>query len=100
MNTKVAIVLPDMSQSKASTSCLRLLCQVPLDIPVFTKPSLLGKRHIIVKVPWLIYYWVIDKDTRAKVSPTPVKSMASSLDASSAHKNLKLILIGYLELQH
>ena len=47
---------------------------------MFTKPSPLGKRHTIVKVPWPINYWVTDKDTSVKVSPTPVKSVVPSFD--------------------
>ena len=52
---------------------------------MFTKPSSLGKRHIVVKVPWSINYWVIDKDTYVKVSPTPVKSVASTFDVGNAN---------------
>ncbi len=41
------------------------------------------KRHTIVKVPWPINYWVIDKATHVKGSPTPVKSVFSSVYAGS-----------------
>jgi len=63
MNTKVVIVLLDLAQFKATTGGLRLLRQVYMDILVFTKQPPLGKRHTIVKVPWPISYWVIDKNT-------------------------------------
>jgi len=56
-----------------------LLRQVPIDTSVFTKPSPLGKRHTIVKVPWPINYWVIDKDTCVKMPLPPVNSVNSSL---------------------
>ncbi len=59
--------------------------QVPTDTLVFTKPSPLGKRHIVVKVPWPIQYWVIDKDTSVNVSPTHVKSVVSSLNVVIAN---------------
>jgi hypothetical protein len=49
------------------------------------KPSPLGKRHTVVKVPWPINYWVIDKDTPVKVSPTPVKIVVLSSDVSNAN---------------
>ena len=80
MNTKAVIVLPDWPQVNATAIGLRLLRQVPTNTPVFTKPSPLGKRHIAVKFPWPINYRVIDKDTFVKVSSTPVKSVASSLN--------------------
>jgi len=54
-----------------------LLDQIPNDIPIFTKPSPLGVRHNLVKVPWPINYWVIDKDTHVRVSSTPVQSVSS-----------------------
>ena len=43
----------------------------------------MGKRHTIVKVPWPIYYSVIDKDTHLMVSPTHVQSMVSSIDVNN-----------------
>ena len=52
MNTKVVIVLPDWPEFDTITIGLRLLRQIPTDTLVFTKPSSLGKRHIVVKVPW------------------------------------------------
>ena len=79
MKTKALIVLPNWPQFNAATTGLRLLRQVPIDTPVFTKPSPLGKRHVVVKVPWPINYWVIDKDTSAKASPPHVKSVDLSL---------------------
>ncbi len=80
MNTKVVIVLSVWPQFNAATLGLQLLRQVPTSVPVFTKPSPLGKRHNIVKVPWPINYWVIDKDTSVKVSPTLLNSVFYSLD--------------------
>ena len=56
-----------------------MLRQVPTDILVFIKPSPLGKRHTIVKVPWPINDWVTDNDTPMKVSQTHEKSEVSSL---------------------
>jgi hypothetical protein len=51
MNTKAVIILPNWPQFNAATIGLILLSQVPIDTPVFTKPSPLGiKRHIVVKV--------------------------------------------------
>jgi hypothetical protein len=69
------IVLPNWPQFNAATTELRLLRQVPIDTQVFIKPFPLGKRQIVVKVPWPINYWVIDKDTSMKVSPPHVKSV-------------------------
>jgi hypothetical protein len=80
LNTKALIVLRILPQFNATTTGLRLLRQVPIDTLVFTKPSPLGKRHTIIKVPWPINYWVIDKDTSVKVSPSPVKSVDSPLN--------------------
>jgi len=85
MNTKVVIVLLDWPQFNATTTGLRLLRQDPTHNPVFTKPAPLGKRHIVVKVPWPTNYWFIDKDTYAKVSPTLVKSVASSLTVGNVN---------------
>ena len=59
--------------------------QVLIDTPVFTKPSPLGKRHIIIKVPWPINYWVREKDTFVKASPPPVKSVDLSLIMNEAN---------------
>ena len=52
---------------------------------ILNKPSPLGKRHIVVKVLWLIYFWVIDKDTTVKVSPPHVTSVSSSLNMSTTN---------------
>ena len=54
--------------------------QVLIDTPIFTKPSHLGKRHNVVKVPWPINYWVIDKDTYVKVSLPLVNGVDSTLN--------------------
>jgi hypothetical protein len=59
---------------------LKLLEQIPIDTPVFTKPSHLRIGHKLVKVPWPINYLVIDKDTPLKVSSTPVQSVNSRID--------------------
>jgi hypothetical protein len=80
MNTKVVIVLQDLLQFKATNECLRLWRQIPNHIHVFVKPSPLGKRHTIVKVTWPINYWVVDKDTSVKVSPTLVQNMGSAIN--------------------
>jgi hypothetical protein len=79
LNTKALIVLPNWPQFNAATSELRLLRQVPINTLVFTKPSPLGKRHTVVKVPWPIKYWVIDKDTSVKASPPSVTSVDLSI---------------------
>ncbi len=100
MNTKVVIVLLDWPRFNAVTTVLTLLRQVSTDTPVFTKPSPLGKRHIVVKVPWPINYWGIDKDTFVKVSPTPMKGVASLLNAVMPIANVMMLLIGYLHLHH
>ncbi len=67
MNIIAVIVLPDWPQLNAATIGFKLLRQIHTNTPVFTKPSSLGKRHTLVKVPWPINYWVIDKDTSMKV---------------------------------
>jgi hypothetical protein len=85
MNTKVIIVLPNWPQNNATTNKLRLLRQVPIDTLVFTNSSALGKRHVVVKVPWHRNYWVIDKDTSAKVSPLHVNSDVTSLNVGNAN---------------
>ena len=46
----------------------------------------MGKRHTLVKVPWPINYWVIDKDTSVKVSPTLVKSVVSTSDMDNTNR--------------
>ena len=38
-----------------------------------------------VKVPWPIHYWVIDKETVLKVSPTHVKNVVSFLNVGDAN---------------
>ena len=81
-NTKVVIVLPEWPQFKSVTTGLKLLEQIPIDTPVFTKPSPLGIRHNLV--PWPINYWVIDKDTPVKVSSTLVQSMSSPIDITNS----------------
>jgi hypothetical protein len=62
------------------TTGLKLLEQIPIYTPVFTKPSPLGIRHNLVKVPWLVNYWIIDKDTLVKVLSTRVQSVSSPRD--------------------
>jgi hypothetical protein len=52
---------------------------------VFTKPPPLGKTHTVVRVPWHLNYWAIDKDAPKKVSPIPVKSMIASLNIGNAN---------------
>jgi len=79
LKTKAMIVLSNWPQFIAATTALRLLRQVPIDTQVFTKPSPLGKRHNVVKVPWPINYWVIDKNTYVKASSPLVKSVDFSL---------------------
>ncbi len=66
------------------TTGLKLLEQIPIDTPVFTKPSPLGIRQNIVKVPWPINYWVIDKDTPVKVISTHVQSVSPSIDITNS----------------
>ena len=85
MNTKVVIVLLDSPQFNSAIAGLCLLCQVPTDTPMYNKSSPLGKKHVVVKVPWPINYWAIDKDPPVKVSPTHVKSMVSSLNVCNAN---------------
>jgi hypothetical protein len=80
MNTKTVIVLPRWPQFNATTIGLKLLRHVPIDIPVFTKPHILGKRYAIVKALWPISYWVTHKDTLVKYSSTRVQSMVSAID--------------------
>jgi len=70
-NNKAVIGLLEWHQLKFVTTRLKLLEQIPNDTPVFTKPYPLGIRHNLVKVPWPINYWVIDKDTHVKVASTP-----------------------------
>jgi len=55
-NTKAVIVLPEWPQFKYVTTRLKLLEQIPIDTPVFTKSSPLGIRHNLVKEPWPINY--------------------------------------------
>ena len=57
------------------TNGLKLMRQVQANTLVFIKQSRLGKRHTLVKVPWPINYWVIDKGSSVKVPPTLVKSV-------------------------
>ena len=83
-NTKAAIVLRECRQFKYVTTCLKLLEHIRIDTPVFTKLSPLGNIHTLVKVPWRIHYWVIDKDTPIKMSSTPVQSLIFS---TSIHKS-------------
>ncbi len=52
---------------------------------MFTNLSPLGKRYNVVKVPWPINYWVIDKDISIAVSPTPVKSVVLPLNVVNAN---------------
>ncbi len=85
MITKALIILPNWSQFNAATTGLNSLRQIPTDTPVFNKPSPLGKRHTVVKVPWPINYWAVDKDTSAKVSPPLVKSVDSPLNSSNTN---------------
>ena len=54
-NIKAVIIL-SWPQFKYVTTYLKLAEQIPIDTPVFTKPSHVGKRHTIVKVPWPIIY--------------------------------------------
>ncbi len=100
MNTKDFIVLFYWPQFNAATTGLRLMRQVPTDIPMFTKPRALGKIHIVVKAPWAMNYWVIDKDAPIKVLPSPVKSVVSSKKKVMPIANLIVLPIGYLRLQH
>ena len=49
LNTKALIVLPNWPQFNATTTGLRSLRQVPINTPVFTKPSPLGKDILLLK---------------------------------------------------
>jgi hypothetical protein len=80
MNTKSFIALPDWPQFNAATTGLKLLRQIQTNTHVFAKPSPLGKRNTLVKVPWTLNSLVTDRDTSVKMSPTRVKSMASTCD--------------------
>ena len=71
-NTKAIIVLHEWPKFKSVTISLKLPEHIPIDTPAITKPSPLRKGHTLVKVPWSINYWVIDKDTHVKVSSTHV----------------------------
>jgi hypothetical protein len=78
-NTYAVIVLPEWPQFKYVTTNLKFLEQIPIDTPVFTKPSPLGIMHNLVKVHGPINYWVIDKDTPVKVPSTHVQSVSSPI---------------------
>ena len=65
------------------TTGLKLLEQIPIVTPVFTKPSPLGIRHNLVKVHWPINYWVIDKETLVKVPSTHVQGVSSPVDITN-----------------
>jgi hypothetical protein len=67
-----------------------LLRQLPIDTPIFTKPSPLKKRHTVVKVPWPINYWVIEKDTYVKASPPHVKSVDLALNMNEANSKFDI----------
>ena len=60
-------------------TCLKLLELIPIDTHVFTKPSPLVIRHHLVKVPWPINYWFIDRDIPVKVPSTLVQSVNSPI---------------------
>ena len=75
-NNKAKIVLPNWSRFKATTIGLTLLRQVHVDIPIYAKPSPLGKRHTLDKVAWL-------KDTHVKVSSILVHCVAPLHDIST-----------------
>ena len=81
-NTKAVIVLiiQNWPQFNAAASGLRFMRQVHTNTPEFTKPSPLGKKHPVVKFSWPIHYSVIDTETFVKMSPTIVKSVASSFN--------------------
>ena len=51
MNTKDVIDFLDWPKLNAATTGLKLLRQVQTNTLVFTKPSPLGKRHTLYKVP-------------------------------------------------
>jgi len=58
---------------------------------MFTKPSYSGKRHTLVKVPWPLNYWVIDKDTYVKVPPTLVKSVAPICEIDNTNSKSDIV---------
>ena len=58
---------------------------------MFTKLSPLEKRHTLVKVSWPINYWVKDKATSVKVSPTPVKSVVSIFDIDNTNSKSDIV---------
>ena len=91
MNTKVVIVLPNWPQFNNDTHGLKLLRQIHNDTHVFTKPSPLGKRHTLVKVPWPINYCVRDKDTYVKVSTTLVKGVALSSNIDNTNSKSDIV---------
>ena len=66
------------------TTYLKSLEQIPIDTPVFTKPSPLVKIHALVKLPWPINYWVINNDIPMKVSSTHVQSVKSPKDITTS----------------
>jgi len=83
-NTKAVIVLPEWPQFIFVTIGLKLLVeQIPIDTPVFTKPSPLGIRNQLIKVLWPINYWIIDKDTPVGVPSTHVQSVSSPIDITN-----------------
>ena len=91
MNTKVVIILQDWPQFNAATSGLKLLRQVQTNTPVFTKPSPLGKVHSLVKVSWPINYWVIDKYTSLKATPTPLKSVVPICEIDNTNSKSDIV---------
>ena len=58
---------------------------------MLTKPSPLGKRHTLVKVSWPINYWVVDKETYVKLSPTHVASVALSCDIDNTNSKSDIV---------
>jgi len=82
-NTNAVSVLHEWRKYKSVTTCIKLLEQILIDTLVFIKPSPLGIRHNLVKVPWPINYWVIDKDTHVKVPSTYVQSVNSLIDIAN-----------------
>jgi len=90
LSTEALIVLPNWPQFIAVTTGLRLLRQVPIDTPFFTKPSPLGNKHTFVKVPWPINYWVIYTDNFVKVSPPLVKSVDSPLNIDKTNSKSEI----------
>jgi hypothetical protein len=91
MHTKAVIALLDWPQFNAATTGHKLLRQIQTNILVFTKLSSLGNRHTLVKVPWPINHWVIDKDTSVKVSPTLVKSVISTGDIDNTNSESDIV---------